>query len=518
MFDKIQTEEKKCQAATLKATTVEKECVQKNRDYKSKQGECNNVQNQMDSAACARAVLVKDACESYAQCHTGGTTSYNTTATTVKKEEKDRKGEWKALKRMKCLITAFKDSKVDDAEVKACKAKVHDTTALDIKYPVLPNMEKCIVPDRYPATASYKKAEFAPLPVLAKGNPEANECYGIIEINTRPKDGSPGGCKCERMTMNGPFSPGALVKCVGCLDVYRSTDKDSCPDGTKLFSPRSRTDWKTFIASTAPVRSPNWIIDITRPQNGCGGCTKSPMSKDIAAQNSWVTSDGSAWWLRSTTYSEPNGDYTANCYLDLWHTPRHEDSITFNDKSCSYHSNAYFCQAKQISTKPKHGSPPGCNCDKVELVGKYSAGLLLKCIGCLDVRRANDKNSCPEGTKIFSPRSREDWLTFIQSANALRSPHWIIDITRPQNGCGGCTQTPMNFETPQQTSWKTEDKSPWWLRSTKYSEPNGDYEASCYLDLWHNPANSDSVTFNDQKCGYHSNAYYCQPTLASISH
>merc|ERR1719491_567689 len=132
---------------------------------------------------------------------------YNATGESVKKEEKDRKGEWKALKRMVCLIDAFADSKVTDAEITLCKEKTHDTKQLDIKYPdVSKGMEKCTVPDRYPATPAYKKAEFAPLPTLAKGNPEANECVGVLEISTRPKDGSPPSCKCERVTLNGHFS------------------------------------------------------------------------------------------------------------------------------------------------------------------------------------------------------------------------------------------------------------------------------------------------------------------------
>jgi len=68
------------------------------------------------------------------------------------------------------------------------------------------------------------------------------------------------------------------------------------------------------------------------------------MKSTTPAQITWRTSDGSPWWLRSTTYTEPNGDYTANCYMDLWKTPVSEQDITFNDGKCHYHSNAYYCQ------------------------------------------------------------------------------------------------------------------------------------------------------------------------------
>ena len=150
-----------------------------------------------------------------------------------------------------------------------------------------------------------------------------------------------------------------------------------------------------------------------------------------------------------------------------------------------------------FSAAPKAGSPKGCTCKKVELNGRYSARTLLKCENCLDVYRSKDKNSCPSGTKLFSPETQEDWKTFIASATQLRAPHWIIDITRPTNGCGGCTKNAMNSANAAQGTWHTADGSPWWLRKTTYNEPNGDYTANCYLDLWHNPPNENSVAKMD---------------------
>merc|ERR1719158_1004876 len=132
-----------------------------------------------------------------------------------------------------------------------------------------------------------------------------------------PKTGSPAACKCKQVTLTGSYSAGSLIKCSNCLRVSRSMQKNSCPVGTKIFSPRTRSDWKTFIASATPLRSPHWIVDITQPQNGCGGCTRNAMNSRNPAQATWRTSDGSSWWLRSSKYREPNGDYHANCYLDL---------------------------------------------------------------------------------------------------------------------------------------------------------------------------------------------------------
>jgi len=507
-----------CERATKEHAEQLKKCQGLDKDHAAKQQQCNGLQDQMDNAACKYAVDIKDSCEQYSECFTSRMTAYVTAEKVVKGDgklvtgnEKDRQAEWKGLKRMQCLVKAFSDGKVEASEIVQCKEATHSTAHLVIKYPNLAKLSDCEVPKAYPSTAEYKKAEFAPLPALAKGKLGANECTGVAEISTKPAAGSPSTCKCERVTMNGPYSPGPVVKCVDCTDVRRTADKISCPDGTKLFAPASRADWKSFIASAQPLRAPNWIIDVTRPQNGCGGCTGNAMNSGNANQKSWVTQDSAPWWLRSTTYSEPNGDYHANCYLDLWHTPSSENSVTWNDGSCGYHAKSYYCQSMAISTTPKSGSPLGCMCEKVELAGTYSAKVLLKCKGCLDVRKSNDKNSCPTGTKIFSPASREDWKTFLASAAPLRSPHWIIDVTRPTNGCGGCTAHAMNSDNASQKTWGTADGSAWWLRNSRYSEPNGDYHANCYLDLWHSPPNEDSVTWNDGNCNYHANAYYCQP-------
>jgi hypothetical protein len=524
----------------------------------------------------------------------------------VKTEETDRKAEWRGLKRMQCLMTAFSDGKVSNDEVQKCKATSHSTDHLTIKWPVTPALVTCSVPNLYPSTPQYKLKEFAVLPALARGKEEANECTGVIEINTKPSilpANRPERCKCERVTLNGPYSAGPLVKCTGCKSVRRSEEKNSCPEGTKLFSPASAEDWKAVLQSVgdADVRAPNFIVDVTRkshtPQadwpashtgveccknkkdcdassggsyksfNACqkecasqtsclgieygnkrsddksrcrgvddckcylvsGGCPIQKehlgysvylkplalsMNSHTPQGNIWHTSDGSPWFLRSTKYSEPSGDGQPNCYMDvnfnnLGSTDEH--NITFNDEGCKHHSESYYCQKKGGNYKPKQGSPASCSCKPIVLTGSYSAGELIRCSKCLDVSKSLQKNSCPVGTKIFSPANAKDWKTFLGSAKPLRSPNWIVDVTRPQNGCGGCTKKPMNSKSPAQMTWRTADGSPWWLRSSLYTEPSGDYHANCYMDLYKTPFSETSIMFNDHNCEYHADSYYCQP-------
>jgi len=514
ILDKYLRAKGDCQRASRAYLSKVKECRRKSHNYRVRKAQCNQFQTLMDGAACKRAVIAKDACESYAECYNSKKRSYRMFEGRVRFEERDRKAEWRGLNRMSCLIGAFADGKVSNKEVDACKKKKVGTNRLTIKYPKVPSLVKCVVPSLYPSTGAYKRAEIAPLPSLAKGKQSA-ECSGVQEISTKPAAGSPKSCSCRRVTLNGFYSAGPLVKCQKCRDVRRSRDRNSCPSGTKLFSPATRADWKTFLASAAPLRAPHWIIDVTRPQNSCGGCTGNPMNSGNKKQKTWRTSDGSPWWLRSTRYSEPNGDYSANCFLDIWHRPKNENSVTFNDGRCNYHSKSYYCQPMDISMKPRKGSPASCKCSKVALTGSYAAGSLIRCSQCITVYRSTQKSSCPGGMKIFSPRTRGDWRTFIKSAQPLRAPHFIIDVTRPQNGCGGCTKAAMKSTTPQQASWRTSDRSPWWLRSSRYSEPNGDYRANCFLDLWRTPHGSENnIQFNDGNCNYRSRSYYCQPVMA----
>uniref|UniRef100_A0A7S0F900 PA14 domain-containing protein n=1 Tax=Pyrodinium bahamense TaxID=73915 RepID=A0A7S0F900_9DINO len=148
---------------------------------------------------------------------------------------------------------------------------------------------------------------------------------------------------CTDVQLDGPFAPGGLKKCVGGLDVWKSTDPNSCPTGWKIWAPESREDWDTVIKSgVLPVQNPDFLVDVTRPSNGCGGCGD-PMNSDTPSQSSWVTSNGAKWWLRASGFGEPNGDYHANCFMNLWGFSD-ANNIQFNDRDCHYHSRDYLCQ------------------------------------------------------------------------------------------------------------------------------------------------------------------------------
>jgi len=442
-------------------------------------------------------------CSMFSQCYAHEAGAYYLLRDEVQATMVARQLQYQTVRQAECIMGLIMSSlqagaTIDDASLTSCDdVSVED---LVISFPTPPPApEEC--------------------PVLEIDDPQCDPIPQILEFTNgfagedfRPAEGSPDGCECTLVNLEGVYSPGPVVRCNGCLDVHHSTDQNSCPSGWKIFSPRSKADWEVLEASLDGdwPANPHLIIDITRTETGCGGCA-SPMRSDNPAQSSWTTTDGSPWWLRDGNHREPSGDYHANCYL--WVAGTNPEAIHFNDANCYYHSSDYLCQpetAQPPVPEPAAGSPPGCQCREVALQDSYSAGQVVRCDGCLDVHHSTDQNSCPSGMKIFSPRSKADWEVLEASlvGDWPASPHLIVDITRNENGCGGCASA-MNSDNSAQSSWTTTDGSPWWLRDSNFGEPNGDYHANCYLNV-HGTNNPEALYFNDGRCLYHSSSYLCQ--------
>ena len=73
----------------------------------------------------------------------------------------------------------------------------------------------------------------------------------------------------------------------------------------------------------------------------------------------------------------------------------------------------------------------------------------------LKVSKSTQNNSCPIGWKIWSPRNKNDWTIVYNAmgkklANYPKQPQLIVDVTRNDNGCGGCDKYAMNSDISQQ--------------------------------------------------------------------
>ncbi len=81
------------------------------------------------------------------------------------------------------------------------------------------------------------------------------------------------------------------------------------------------------------------------PTNGGNytGCAMNSGSAGLSCPSlfDWVSIDGGSFWIRGTSISEPNGDYTAGCWLGMWAPAANP---WFNDGWCGYPTGtSYVC-------------------------------------------------------------------------------------------------------------------------------------------------------------------------------
>lgn len=346
---------------TLGAPLLES-CNAAQEAYAASQTECATAQRQFEEEYCAH----RASCASLQICQAAAEENYLAVEAEVQAGVATLQQEYRTMTQTSCVLEANIDAlnQNTDPNTAAC-AQEASVDHLTINYPTLESLTTCdsTILTNPPCTADFVAAEYHQFAQSDAIIEECLECpvmplegapaswlreVGPIDVdNLQPRDGSPAGCTCSQVQLVGDYSAGIVVRCDNCIATFRSTDPDSCPIGMKLISPRSQQDWETLFYSVSmnDFRKPHLIADVTRPEDSCGGCTTHAMNSDTPGQSSWVTSDGSPWFLHSTTYGEPNGDYTANCYLYIGSYT--SAGVTFNDGSCRYSSNSYLCQVDQ---------------------------------------------------------------------------------------------------------------------------------------------------------------------------
>ena len=95
--------------------------------------------------------------------------------------------------------------------------------------------------------------------------------------------------------------------------------------GMELVMPRSKFHWRamrnfvTNVLGSSDYTYFSNVIGIYRSGTSVGGNYTSYIMRNPSSYGSgapdWRVLDGGRWWLRDTTYSEPNGDYTLNGFL-----------------------------------------------------------------------------------------------------------------------------------------------------------------------------------------------------------
>ena len=177
-------------------------------------------------------------------------------------------------------------------------------------------------------------------------------CKAILAANQSAKDGmymiDPDGAGpkmpvsvfCDMTTDGGGYT---MYPVTGGISTSRFDQATSCDTvGLKLVIPR--TKGHLTMMYTKYGAGSFQVLPGVYGLVGGGNYTGCAMnSKDATCGKNWVATDKGAWWARDTAFSEPNGDYTAGCWLSLG-GPDANGNFTFNDANCNYSTGtSYIC-------------------------------------------------------------------------------------------------------------------------------------------------------------------------------
>ena len=171
------------------------------------------------------------------------------------------------------------------------------------------------------------------LEILENGHSVGDGVYWID-----PAGGSPIEADFDMTTEGGGYTYYAVLN---GLSTSRFTDTNSCHAlGMDIVYPRSQQHWNSMLSRYSSTYF-GTIPGVYKTANG-GNYTYCSMNSNASHCNAWTVGDGGRWWLRSTTYTEPNGDYTAYCWLGT-RSVASSSNITFNDANCNYSTSSYIC-------------------------------------------------------------------------------------------------------------------------------------------------------------------------------
>ena len=142
----------------------------------------------------------------------------------------------------------------------------------------------------------------------------------------------------------------------GGYDFYRYTEATSCNYvtqstgastlGLDIFYPRSKMHWAAIYNFVVNVSNSTIANDVktvgavysTRENVNYSSTVMRDSRYYTSGTTDWKVPDDGKWYIRDTTYSEPNGDYKANAFLGLGSLNFEGDVTAFNDADAYYNT------------------------------------------------------------------------------------------------------------------------------------------------------------------------------------
>lgn len=149
----------------------------------------------------------------------------------------------------------------------------------------------------------------------------------------------------------------------GISTTYKTETHSGISLGLDLVYPRSKYHWRAMrnfvsnVLGSTDYTYFNCVSGIYKTTAGGNYTTyimRSPTHYGSGAPD-WRVGDGGRWWLRDTTYTEPNGDYAANAWLGDLNNRNglpngyNLQDLLFNDGTSSYSTGSNYL----VSTNAK---------------------------------------------------------------------------------------------------------------------------------------------------------------------
>jgi len=162
-------------------------CMKIVKGWTSKKAVCSAQQKTLEGSTCGAAKLMFSSCDQrYWGCYEESVDMYKSTVPLLKKQEKDRKTEWRALMRIKCLLGVFGKGEANPKKINECKKITHSTKHLNLKIKPVPGPQKCKALPNTPCSTSFYSQEYRRLPRYARSG-KCSQCVVFSSgFPTRP--------------------------------------------------------------------------------------------------------------------------------------------------------------------------------------------------------------------------------------------------------------------------------------------------------------------------------------------